>query len=202
MGVHLDRRGELVSRDQDFRTGGLRVIRVGRRLAPPNERLAAWHRGVASIRVPEPGDAAEVAERICGGGVCDSSTACGIRGMGGGTERRAVRGVLVCGFVGLRLVHGAAGCRAVSVGSGGILPWADVEADGRDASILTDTAGSVALAARHPNTGEATFIRVVGHIGRDYLDGATGKRRAGITCGDSLLCPSGKCPGELRGVLG
>ena len=94
LGVHPHLFLQLAPADLGFPHAGLPVLRIEPRRPSFHQYPASYDDDDSALPDSAADDGVSVAQRVCGGGVCDSSVAGGIRGVGGGTQGCAQRTVL------------------------------------------------------------------------------------------------------------
>ena len=105
MGVHPRPGGPLGSIDHDFPYAGLPVLRAPAMGTSFNQCITASDDCDIAIPGAPADDGGALAQRLRGGGVCHSSAAGGIRGMGVGTQGCLERAVLHADDCSLRALH-------------------------------------------------------------------------------------------------
>ena len=105
MGLYSSRVCQLASADDADPHAGLPVVWVECRRASLDERPVAHRLGDPPVSGAAADDGVFVAQCVCGGGVCDTSVAGGIGGVGGGTQGCAQRAVFHADAVGVHALR-------------------------------------------------------------------------------------------------
>ena len=161
MGLHSYRRVQLATADDDVPHAGLPTLWAESGRASSDECAAAHRLSDCAVSGPAANDGIVVAGRVRGGGICDSSAARGIRGLGGGTQGRAERPVLHADPLGVHTIRPEADAkREPGAGPGRLVPklrllsgavalfvGLDVQADAGDVALCPAAAGPLAAAA-------------------------------------------------------
>ena len=97
---------QLASADDDVPHAGLPVVWIECRRTSFDQCPSPYGNGDPAVSGAAADDGVPVAQRVCGGGVCDSSVAGGIGGVGGGTQGCAQRTVFHADALGVHALCG------------------------------------------------------------------------------------------------
>src|SRR5262245_21697091 len=113
----------------------------------PNESDHPLHQRGISVFAFLADDKGSVAERVCGGDLCDTSAPCGVGGLGSGTQRCVKRVIFSADAAWVCELRGEARSGAISGGAGIIYPGDSIQTDVGDGAVCVVATGLLAVAA-------------------------------------------------------